>query len=276
MIHLPPPPLHVSVGSIFTQCVQGCQDKGRRAALMECLPPVIKDSEDYASKMPDNIASFAGSPLPAGVSGKTLSKLYKENFAAETAPGRQYYETILHQPKLDICPICGVRTVRTLDHYLPKSKYPTLAVTPLNLVPCCRDCNFDKLTYTITTAESAPLHPYFDDISKERWLAVNVYSDKSVLYYAACPSAWSDTLKRRVERHLSLYKLQIIYGSNAAQEIDDSIHLWRNLRRSANAVPLKEHLAEIRDSAEANNLNSWKSALYRGLVEQFTTVETWL
>lgn len=75
MIYLPPPPLHVSVGSIFTQCVQGYRDRGRRAALMECLSPVIKNSEDYASKMPVNIAFFEGSPLPAGVSGKTLSKL---------------------------------------------------------------------------------------------------------------------------------------------------------------------------------------------------------
>lgn len=276
MIHLPPPPLHVSVGSIFTQCVQGYRDRDRRAALMKCLPPVIKDSEDYASKMPDNIVSFEGSPLPSGVSENTLSKLYKEKFAAEAAPGRQYYETILNQPKLGICPICGVRTVRTLDHYLPKSAYPTLAVTPLNLVPCCRDCNFDKSTHTITTVKKAPLNPYFDDISRECWLAVNVQSDKSVLYYVACPSSWPNTLKRRVEHHLSLYKLQTLYGSHAAQEINDSIHLWRNMIRLTNAVRLKGYLAEIRDSAEANNLNSWKSALYRGLVEQFTIVETWL
>ena len=276
MNHLPLPSLNASVGSIFTQCVHGYRDKNRRAVLMECLPVVIKDSENYASKMPDHIAYFEGSSLPVGISEDRLSRLYAEKFVSETSPGRHYYEKILNQPKLGICPICGVRTVRTLDHYLPKSKYPTLAVTPLNLIPCCRDCNFDKSTYTITTAESAPLNPYFDDISQERWLTVEVRSDKSVLYYADCPLNWPRTLKKRVEHHLPLYRLQTLYGSHAAQEINDSIHLWQNMRRLTNVARLKEYLAEIRDSAEANNLNSWKSALYRGLVEQFTIVETWL
>ena len=44
-------------------------------------------------------------------------------------------------PKYNKCPFCGVGRVSTLDHYLPKTKYPTYAVTPVNLVACCAECN---------------------------------------------------------------------------------------------------------------------------------------
>lgn len=58
-----------------------------------------------------------------------------------------------------VCPYCGinyitfaekikngknedeVRSIATFDHYLPKNKYPFLAMNIYNLIPCCKNCN---------------------------------------------------------------------------------------------------------------------------------------
>jgi hypothetical protein len=72
-------------------------------------------------------------------------------------PRRQKYDARAFEdaffaanPGLGVCPACASaevkpRTVRAagfdLDHWFPKSAYPTLAVHPRNLVPLCSTCN---------------------------------------------------------------------------------------------------------------------------------------
>ena len=41
--------------------------------------------------------------------------------------------------------MCHTSEVDTLDHYLPKSKYPSLSINPLNLIPICNKCNKTKV-----------------------------------------------------------------------------------------------------------------------------------
>ena len=45
---------------------------------------------------------------------------------------------------LKYCPLCGITSVATHDHYMPASLFPEFAVHPLNLVPCCFMCNSTK------------------------------------------------------------------------------------------------------------------------------------
>jgi hypothetical protein len=45
---------------------------------------------------------------------------------------------------LKYCPLCGITSVATHDHYLPATLFPEFAVHPLNLVPCCLKCNSTK------------------------------------------------------------------------------------------------------------------------------------
>jgi len=48
---------------------------------------------------------------------------------------------------LKVCPFCDClyhKGTISIEHYLPKSIYPFLAVHPINLIPCCEDCNGTK------------------------------------------------------------------------------------------------------------------------------------
>lgn len=70
----------------------------------------------------------------------------------------------LRNHDLDICPSCGSPAVtETLDHYLPKRKYPHFAVTAANLTPMCDPCQRRK-GEDVGDASTPRffIHPYFD------------------------------------------------------------------------------------------------------------------
>lgn len=205
-----------------------------------------------------------------------MKKVYSEKLVARSSPGRKYYDMILSAPRGGLCPICGERLVRTLDHYLPKMIYFTLVVTPYNLVPVCRDCNFDKHTYDIYQPSDAPLHPYFDNISNDVWLTVRLLPNQTLVYEVQCPENWPDVLKTRTKNHLNIYGLDEFFASKAAQEIADEISCWRIIFKTSGEGELLDHLGLRKISIERNGLNSWRAALYRGLVNQLAQVIEWL
>jgi 5-methylcytosine-specific restriction endonuclease McrA len=99
-----------------------------------------------------------------------MEKVYTQRMAKSGAPGRDIYDEIFASSPGGRCPLCMQRYVATLDHHLPKAHFPSLAVTPLNLIPACSDCNKAKLDLIATTAEEVPLHPYYDNLGDAIWL----------------------------------------------------------------------------------------------------------
>lgn len=99
------------------------------------------------------------------------------------------YENVLDKEKfvselgLEICPYCGEQTIRVhrkpdgtvikphLDHFLPKSKYPFLAMSFFNLIPSCVRCNLapnkgSKDPYCADRDLFRLMHPYEFDNAK--------------------------------------------------------------------------------------------------------------
>ena len=261
---------------IFEECVTGYRDKTKVSILMKCKNLIRLDSELYDKVIPEKIEQFQQSSLPNDVSKNDMTNVYTNKFAAEKSPGRKYYNIIREQAKLNICPICGIRPVKNLDHYLPKAKYPTLSVTPNNLIPSCRDCNMDKLDSTSCDSQNIPIHLYFDDIPNEPWLHVTVGNNLEILYYISCPKTVDECIRRRLEKHLDIYKLHELYSSHACSQIADSINMWKKVLFQGGEQALKLSLADECESAEKNDLNSWKSALYRGLINNFDKVKSYI
>ena len=104
------------------------------------------------------------SGFPSCITGKT-GLLDRDGFVASFWAANS---------KLEVCPACdGARPERIdikvyadADHFLPKSKYPFLAVHPANLVPVCLACNrsFKTGRDPIDNPNDQPLvntfHPY--------------------------------------------------------------------------------------------------------------------
>jgi len=63
------------------------------------------------------------------------------------------------------CPMCGRADVFSLDHYLPKEKYPEFSIFFLNLIAVCHSCNTYKGIRVGTAHGGRFFHAYFDNVS---------------------------------------------------------------------------------------------------------------
>jgi 5-methylcytosine-specific restriction endonuclease McrA len=72
------------------------------------------------------------------------------------------------------CQNCTINSANTLDHILPKDTFPAFVVNPLNLFPCCSECNSIKND----SSSSKFLNLYLDSLPQEQYLFVEVQKDK--------------------------------------------------------------------------------------------------
>lgn len=71
---------------------------------------------------------------------------------------------------IKVCPYCninytyvvGSRCRPDFDHFLPKSKHPSLALRVMNLVPCCQQCN-SRLKLAKEMSYKDNVHPFLKD-----------------------------------------------------------------------------------------------------------------
>lgn len=72
------------------------------------------------------------------------------------------------------CPFCTINSSNTFDHILPQSVFHEYAVHPLNLIPCCSECNGHKGTEWTTGNALKFLNLYQDDLPDVQYLFVTL------------------------------------------------------------------------------------------------------
>ncbi|MFA6309937.1 MAG: HNH endonuclease signature motif containing protein [Sterolibacterium sp.] len=203
---------------------------------------------------------------PIGVSAEELTKVYDRVLVR--GAGRPTYDRLKASARLNRCPLCGQRDVKTIDHYLPKSSYPELAVFPANLIPSCSDCNFIKRGYVPATHAAQTFHPYFDDWSVHRILraTVEVGEHVEVVFSIEAVTGFAQASLRRAEQHFDLLGLGALYAGHAAVELVQSKDIYRR-NFGAGVDVLRSELQHTSLSRERGNINAWAAALYRGLAD---------
>ncbi|RJG50590.1 HNH endonuclease [Motilimonas pumila] len=203
------------------------------------------------------------------VTKKELKGLYTYHLVPAKKPARQYYDQIMMQAPLRICPFCGFGQVTTLDHYLPKAKFPLLSILPKNLVPSCADCNKGKSAGIATSKNEQCLHPYFDQghFINDQWLFAEVIhsSPATISYFVQAPGHWNASDQARVNSHFDDFKLANRFSIQAGDEIS-------NLRgeldidfQISQQAGVEQALRKKYAGASLQHTNSWKTAMYQAL-----------
>lgn len=266
------PPTHIA-DDVYTMCVNSMRNGSRKQRLMGAKADVMQAAADYALRAPGEtlheLQRWEGedSEVVTGTVTKgELKKLYTGQLTPQSKPARVVYEQLRSRAPHQICPLCGFGEVRTLDHYLPKARYPLFSVCPDNLVPACRDCNTEKLEAFYTSAAELPLHPYFDAdrFYTEQWLVAEVEHTFPVVvkFRTAPPAAWPAVARERVGSHLRCYKLQRRLSVQAASELST---LGPELALMDDVSMRHEHLATRARVAYTVQRNSWKTAMLQAL-----------
>ncbi len=261
------PNLDASV--VFSDCVSVVQSENLRQRLTACAGLIEDAEEEFERKITrGRIHTIAREDRVNGnVSVKEFMNLYTGRMVGNPL-GRIHYDKLLLSAPNGLCPLCGHRDVSTLDHYLPKSKYPRLSVVPINLVPSCKDCNTGKLVDFPVSPETETLHPYFDRIGNQRWLSltVNKTTPLSVTYSVVDVLGSGALIFERIREHFKAFGLQSLYATQAARELTGiKLQLTNIFDNGAGFPGVQRFLRDSAESRSIDNLNSWQAVLYEGL-----------
>lgn len=261
------PPFHAR--AVFEECANSRQDKSLTARLLS-VASVIEQAEftyQAQGKVGQLFEIKEEIDIGGDVTCKEMESLYTGSFVRKGSRLRRIYDQIKMAAPNDICPLCGQRVVSTLDHYLAKAKHPALAVTPLNLVPACSDCNKLKLAHQPASAGEQTFHPYFDNLGKDIWLMATVGQTKppSISYSVIPPNGWDIVKQKRLRTHFKIYELTGLYGVQAAVELVDIRFGLLKIGECGGSQGVRKHLECEAESRTDANPNSWKAAMYRSL-----------
>lgn len=256
-------------GETFNACISRIQSADLRNRLRSVQPTVVAAAGEYALRAQNRtLNSIATSTtIDNVVTTDEMVKVYDQRMAKKGVPGRAIYDQLKLLPKDDRCPFCDQRNVSTLDHVLPKTLYPSFAVTPINLVGCCMECNKAKLAAAPLTPNDVVFHPYFDNITTSRWLTASVVQQNpcAIIFDITPPADWDAITQARAVGQFDLLGLSRLYSSEAAREISNIRHNLQTHFNAGGAEAVRLELTRQWHSRRANRLNSWQTALYEAV-----------
>ncbi|MDF1644290.1 MAG: hypothetical protein P1U80_08910 [Pseudomonadales bacterium] len=269
---------------VYQTCVDSIADenlRNRLSALTNDIGVIAGEYQQIATAkqlytLPPN--DFGNDDIVLGaVTKKELKDVYSSHMVGKAKPARKVYDLLLSRAPLGRCPFCGMGQASTLDHYLPKTKYPQLSVVPLNLVPSCKDCNTGKSVGVAATEEAQCLHPYFEsqNFVSEQWLFAEVISTSPVAihYFVRAPEHWDDISKKRVQSHFSDFKLANRFSIEAANELASQEYILDEFKRKNEMRALVDFLSDQAKSKSNLHVNSWQTAFYQALLKQYSEAE---
>ena len=264
--------------ALFDKCIEGLEDSSETDRFKKYRPQMLAANGQFEHES----GSRSWCNLPRARRGNPTQKilgeltkgdlkgLYESEFINPKRAARKAYDQIKVAAK-GYCPYCGgVGQVYTIDHYMPKAYYPAYSVTPLNLIPACRDCNTGVGASFPRLAEEQTLHPYIDDnhFFNERWIIAEIERTDPihVKFHVSCPGHWPDIDIARASKHFSDFELARRYSLMVGEELSIIISQRRGMLAFMTPDQYNAHLL---DGANASGLaiNGWRSALYKALSE---------
>jgi len=275
MNKLPPP--HYSVRDAYVCCLTDVQDTNLvyKNDMEGILPNIIFEGALYRQRavVPElHLFPYASYALGTqiiinGITKNNLVALYGDYFSKSGTSSRNIYDYI-RASSFGICPFCSFGNVTTLDHYLPKARYPLFSVTPDNLVPACADCNKGKGSSVLITAEEQSLHPYFSDSKfyNDIWITAKIEHTlpPSVAYLADPPPSWDDSSKQRALNHFKDFDLGNRFAIQAGLNLKSATTTVETLFPILGIDGVKAHFKNIATNEPPNSI---LGTLYRALSE---------
>ncbi|MGW5955331.1 HNH endonuclease signature motif containing protein [Bacillus mycoides] len=205
------------------------------------------------------------------VDSTAMKKAY-ENYIVESKgsdkKGRDIYEHILLLADDAICPYCMYGDVSTVDHYLPKAHFIEYAITPLNLLPSCYECNTRKKDLRKLEENKMFINAYCDDLTQIRWVECKLVDKVWPLTFEFNVKAdlESAILKERLLEQFDALSLGKLYATKAGRYFRVRAKKIVGIYKSGGIESMIVALNDDKASAEYYNLNSLEAKVYEALL----------
>jgi 5-methylcytosine-specific restriction endonuclease McrA len=172
---------------------------------------------------------------------------------------------------LKYCPMCGITSPSTFDHYLPSSRYPEFAVHPLNLIPCCSICNSTKNDDWLNKDDRRQyLHLYSDLIPASDFLGVYLHAPVTATGVGATfrltkPKRVRTQDWRLIESHFTKLKLLDRYAEQSNAEIAEILESCAEHVTHGGLRPKQFLLGIANRQVAVYGSSSWRVQLMRKL-----------
>ena len=269
---------------LFDECVQGISNTSIRNRLTAQKELIANSNADYAARSLDQtwcqlakaVHGHSEQVIVGDLTKGELVDLYETGMVKSKGGARKKYDQIKLLAR-DECPYCGgcgefvdEEGIGTLDHFLPKARFPVFSILPANLVPACATCNTGMGSNFPTNPNHQPLHPYFDSphFFEEKWTTVTVSEEDPVMvtFDLSVPAGWSHKDRQRVFQHFKDCKLRGRYRAKVASDVSSLIDQRKTVHRQLSPDDFREILKVVADN-EALPINGWKRTLHHGLAE---------
>lgn len=258
---------------VFLTCASAISDVELKSKLEQLSPTIDNDSLEYAKKA--KTANLYTIPpilkedifVTQNVTKDELKDLYTKQMVPQSKPARKIYDELRSSAPYNKCPFCGFGQVNTLDHYLPKAKYPLYSVFPENLIPSCNTCNHGKSTSSAKSKDEQCLNPYFDELFffQDQWIFAKL-AERRIEYYVDPPECWDEVSVKRATKHFEEFGLAERYSIEAGEELANIKDIVSRLFGD-NDEATKKYLIECANSYYSKHPNSWKTSMYQALAK---------
>lgn len=170
------------------------------------------------------------------------------------------------------CPYCRIGAMHTLDHVLPKGKFPEFSIFHLNLVPCCGHCNGHKgEDLAGNDGTRLFINSYHDALPAEDSFlecSVEVRDGLPAMEFAVThPDGMNEQTYAVLHNHFEKLLLGSRYIERADGILESSIRgAQQRLADGSSLEDVQETFAEEAERCELKHgPNYWETSLYRAL-----------
>lgn len=258
-----------NVEAIIDTCLQTLDDRGEVTALATLKPHLIRQEAKYFAHGTQGTLHTLRERLTDAREKTFLKKLYNNKLLKGSC--RSYYDRIKVLSPLR-CPYCEVGRPETLDHFLPKSKFCSFAITPINLVPACFTCNAKyKKKFSGQAHSGVFVHPYFEDTERDIWLHATLDFEAGVVSFFADPgNQFSEDMRAKILNTFEKLSLRDRYSEEGNAKLENIKKLILEQFKNIPEDHVEERGLEISKLLQSQylancseSINRWDTALYR-------------
>lgn len=273
-----PPSVTAAEGA--TASAKGIRNKALRARVSGAVTEFAANSAKLQADIHAQALHGANSSWyrVTGLSDAELKSLYKGQLSRQGSKARYVYDHVLANARHSLCSYCQYGVANSLDHFIPITVVPALAIDPWNLVPACDRCNKLLLDSFSNSATHQLLHPYADSPSlptSTRWLRAHVHpGPEPVVAFLADPdSNLPPAVRTRILQQFEQLQLAVLFQVVSARELSGTRARLTELFPGGQTAPVAAHLAELSADALAADANDRRGVMYEALAADtwFTT-----
>ena len=182
---------------------------------------------------------------------------YDSHIRKESKGLFQKFPVVKNSNNQAICPICECvfSTNVTLEHIIPKGGEgePRLAILPINLVKCCRECNTSKHSKRSRIKEKSEIHPYFEEFNIEDYFDIK-FVDTNEGFWPEVEFIYKDNSDdKRIHNFIDNYNIKKTYNHRVKLEFQKILTILANNPLTISKSILKSYIEHLLDTYSKNS-----------------------